>query len=100
MPSASRSQSEQDATPWLAKLRLALYSLAGSQRAQAFDQGFGMHRLPDTEIALKLNVCVGGRERLGPCGGVDDSAVDHLDDASATSQVVSKGSGRGRCVAS
>jgi hypothetical protein len=59
-----------------------------------------MHRLPDREVALKLNVLVRSRERLWPCCGVDDPGVDDLDEALATSQVVSEGGGRGRCVGS
>ena len=59
-----------------------------------------MHRLPDGEVALKLNVLVRSRERLWPCCGVDDPAVDDLDEALATSQVVSEGGGGGRCVGS
>ena len=59
-----------------------------------------MHRLPDGEVALKLDVLVRRRERLWPCCGVDDQAVDDLDEALATSQVVSEGGGRGRCVGS
>lgn len=57
-----------------------------------------MHRLPDSEVALKLNVLVRSRERLWLYCGVDDPAVDDLDEALATSQVVSEGGGRGRCV--
>ena len=59
-----------------------------------------MHRFPDGEVALKLNVLVRSRERLWPCCGVDDPAVDDLDEALATSQVVSEGGGRVRCVGS
>ena len=57
-----------------------------------------MHRFPDGEVALKLNVVVRSRERLWPCCGVDDPAVDDLDEALAASQVVSEGGGRSRCV--
>jgi len=59
-----------------------------------------MHRLPHGEVALKLNVLVRNRERLWSCCGVDDPVVDDLDEALATSQVVSEGGGRGRCVGS
>ena len=59
-----------------------------------------MHRFPDGEVALELNVVVRSRERVWPCSSVDDPAVDHLDETLATSQVVSEGGGRGRCVGS
>jgi hypothetical protein len=74
--------------------------LAGGERSEALDERLGMHRLPDGEVALKLNVVVRSRERLWPCCGVDDPAVDDLYEALATSQVVSEGGGRGRCVSS
>ena len=73
---------------------------AGGQRREALDRRLGMHRLPDSEVALKLNVLVRSRERLWLYCGVDDPAVDDLDEALATSQVVSEGGGRGRCVGS
>jgi hypothetical protein len=73
---------------------------AGGERREALDQRLGMHRLPDGEVALELNVVVRSRERVWPCCGVDDPAVDDLDEALATSQVVSEGGGRGRCVGS
>jgi hypothetical protein len=73
---------------------------AGGQRREALDQRLGMHRLPHGEVALKLNVLVRNRERLWSCCGVDDPVVDDLDEALATSQVVSEGGGRGRCVGS
>jgi hypothetical protein len=74
--------------------------LAGGERSEALDERLGMHRLPDGEVALKLNLVVRSRERLWPCCGVDDPAVDDLYEALATSQVVSEGGGRGRCVSS
>lgn len=65
-------------------LLAVLVGSAGSQRRETLDQGFGVHRLPHAEIALEFNVCVGSRERLWPHCGVDDLAVDHLDDALAS----------------
>src|SRR6185312_9566356 len=43
-----------------------------------------MHGFPDGEVALKLNVVVRSSERLWPCCGVDDPAVDDLDEALTT----------------
>ena len=59
-----------------------------------------MHCLPDCEIPLELDVCVGSRKRLWSRDGIDDAIVEHFDDALAAPEILGKGGGRSRCVGS
>ena len=57
-----------------------------------------MHRLPDGEISLELDVRVGSRKRLWSRDCIDDAMVDHFDDALAAPQILGKGGSRSCCV--
>jgi len=59
-----------------------------------------MHGLPDFEVALELDMRVGRCKGLRPCSGVDDPAIDDLDDATTASQVFGERGSRGRGVGS
>ena len=84
-------------SPGLAPLSLLSgLRLAVRERGQAFGPTLRVHRLPDREIPLELDVCVWGRKGLWSCCCIDDSAVDHFDDALATPQILGQGGGRSR----
>src|SRR5439155_12765476 len=72
--------------------------LAVLERAQSFGRALRMHRLPDGEISLELDVRVGSRKRLWARDCIDDAMVDHFDDALAAPQILGKGGSRSCCV--
>jgi hypothetical protein len=59
----------------------------------ALDKRLRMHRLPNPEIALELNVGMWRRKRFGLRRCFDDEAIDHSDGAAAPPHVVDE---RGR----
>jgi hypothetical protein len=86
-------------TPFGGILAICL-RLAVCERGQPLGRALRVHRLPDGEIPIELDVCVWSREGLWPCRCIDDPAVDHFDDALAAPQILGKGGGRSRCIGS
>jgi hypothetical protein len=74
--------------------------LAVCEWGQPLGRALRVHRLPDGEIPIELDVSVRSREGLWPCRCIDDPAVDHFDDALAAPQILGKGGGRSRCIGS
>ena len=75
-------------------------STTGSRAGQSFSRALRVHRLPDGEIPVELDVCVWSCEGLRPCCRIDDLAVDHFDEALAAPQIFGQGGGRSRCIGS
>jgi hypothetical protein len=78
------------------RIRAICIRLAVRERRQSLGRALRVHRLPDREISLELDVRVGSREGLWPCRRIDDPGVDHLDDALAAPQILGQGGGRSR----
>jgi hypothetical protein len=87
-------------SPGLAPSSPIRLRLAVRERGQPLGRALRVHRLPDGEIPVELDVCVGSREGLWPCCCIDNPAVDHFDQALAAPEIFGKGGGRSRCIGS